>query len=162
MRTIFKNHRQVCEAWAKQEQPRGRAGNIEFRGDTIYSYGWWPMARIDGSVALIRDETYSMSTSKHQAYVRSALWQHGYTRFHVLDLILQYIVFPYRNHQTNIDHYQAKLRKLADQWHNAREYKQGYVNQYKAIADEARAYAEHYHVTDLLPPLFGLELARYF
>jgi hypothetical protein len=113
------------------------------------------MARIDGDVVLIRDEMYSISTSHHQAHVRRAAYYSNYTRFYVADVTTG-------NHQWNITYYKTKLRKLADQWHNAREYKKGIVNRYKALAGEAREYAEHYHVTDLLPPLFGLELARYF
>src|SRR5690606_23612232 len=55
----------------------GRAGNINFVGDSIYSYEWWEMARfieVKGeTIVLMRNWTYSSETSKHMRYVNGAL-----------------------------------------------------------------------------------------
>lgn len=78
MRKVFSNHTEVCHVWAARSQKEGRASRIFFEGDTIYSYGrHFPMAKFydvkDETVVLINDSTYSVSTSKHMCYVRSAL-----------------------------------------------------------------------------------------
>ena len=47
-----------------------------FEGDCIYSYGHhFMIARKYKEVVLFNEDTYSNSTSKHQAYVRGACWQ---------------------------------------------------------------------------------------
>lgn len=95
------NHEQICAAWvahnmgattvvvsAKHRSKSGettirvrseaKASRISYRGDTIYSFHWWPFARFvkndRGKSAIIyRDETCSSSTSKHQSELRRAL-----------------------------------------------------------------------------------------
>lgn len=151
MKTVFRNHSEVCQVWAKQNQQTGRAGNISFDEDTIYSYGWWPMAKfIEPNIVLFRDESYSISTSSHQHYVRSAI---SHCRvFNVISLT--------PNHKDNIKHYLAKIRETANRFWNARA---GYVKwhntDYFALATQTRDYAKHFNCENLLPPLFGLELS---
>lgn len=76
-RTVFDNP-MVAHIWAAQRQPHGRSsnGNISFSGSTLYSYAT-PIARLvrsaDGStVALLDRASYSVTTSRHQQYARSA------------------------------------------------------------------------------------------
>lgn len=78
MRTVFKNHGEVCHVWASRSQNHGRYGNINFEGDSIYSYGWWEMARLfitksGKKYVIMRNWTYSSSTGKHMSHVRGAL-----------------------------------------------------------------------------------------
>lgn len=59
-------------------KPEGRGSRISFKGPTISSYHWWPMARFErndsGEQAVIyRSARYSSSTSGHQSMVRAAL-----------------------------------------------------------------------------------------
>lgn len=151
MKTVFRNHSEVCRVWAKQNQHAGRAGNISFDWDTIYSYGWWPMAKfIESDIVLYRDMSYSPSTGQHQSHVRSVI-----SHCRVFDVIS---LTP--NHEDNIKHYLAKIRKTADGFWNARA---GYVKwhntDYFALAMQTRNYAKHFNCENLLPPLFGLELS---
>lgn len=67
---------EVAHLWAAQypEQEWARCSNLSYSGNTISSYGWWPMAVIqpDG-VVLVRNWTYSSSTSKHMSCMRQAI-----------------------------------------------------------------------------------------
>ena len=77
MRTVFKNRDEVAHVWASRTQEQGRAGNVNFIGDSIYSYRWWEMARfmeVKGeTIVLMRSWNYSSNTSKHMSSVRRAL-----------------------------------------------------------------------------------------
>ncbi len=71
---------QIAHVWAQQTQSEGTAkgGNVFFKGATIYSYGYhFPMAVIvniyDRRFTIINSDTYSSTTSTHQAYVRQAV-----------------------------------------------------------------------------------------
>ena len=77
MKKVFANHSEVAHVWAQQTQEEGSAGSITFSGDTIYSYGWWEMAKfVTPDVVLMRDWNYSNSTSKHMGHVRNAIPSH--------------------------------------------------------------------------------------
>jgi len=73
MKTVFSSHSEVAHVWASQSQETGSANNVSFRGTTIYSYGWWAMAKIANGVCFIRNWNYSASTSKHLSHVRRAV-----------------------------------------------------------------------------------------
>lgn len=81
MRTCFTNSADVAHLWAHQIQNEARysGGNFYFHGDTIYSYGsHFPCGKIvrnlKGDVAyVINSNTYSNTTSKHQALVFDAI-----------------------------------------------------------------------------------------
>jgi len=151
MRTVLRNNREAVHVWASQSQETGRAGNISFEGDSIYSYGHWIMARfIEPGVVLIRDDKYSVTTSSHQRLVRSAV-------SHCKTLEVANLDRPPK-HQENMQHLLAKTREAADKfwgalgwcgsWHEKR---------YKEVVKQAKDYAEYFKLA--LPPLFGLELS---
>jgi len=77
MKTVFSSHNEVAHIWASQSQSEGRAGNIFFEGDTVYSYGrHFPVARFApefGDIVLFTDRGYSNSTSKHKSIIRAAI-----------------------------------------------------------------------------------------
>jgi hypothetical protein len=77
MKTVFSNHNEVAHIWASQSQYEGRASNVFFEGETIYSYGrHFPVARFApefGNVVLFTDKGYSNSTAKHKSIIRSAI-----------------------------------------------------------------------------------------
>ncbi len=154
MRTVLRSHNEVCHVWASRTQENGGSGNINFRGNTIFSYGHWSMASFvdDSDIVLYRDDTYSISTSRHQCFVRRAI---SHCRvFKVASLNTQRT----KIHVENIAHYIWKLRELADSfWAGLRG--RGHFDRYIGIVKEAREYAEYFKCKDLLPPLFGLELS---
>jgi hypothetical protein len=69
------NHKQVIEHWINQDKTKAHGFNVYFEGKTIYSYGsHFPMATIlDNGIILVNSDSYSVSTSKHQSYVRYAI-----------------------------------------------------------------------------------------
>lgn len=76
MKTVF-DTRQCVHVWAQQTQPHGRAGNVRFEGDTLYSYRM-PIARIlpgvlnADSVALISSLAPTVTTKRHVSEARGA------------------------------------------------------------------------------------------
>lgn len=77
MRKVFKNRHEVAHVWASRSQEQGKAGNVNFIGDSIYSYRWWEMARfmeVKGeTIVLMRNWNYSSNTAKHMSSVHGAL-----------------------------------------------------------------------------------------
>jgi len=73
-KTVFSNHSEVAHIWAQQTQQTGRSGNVSFDGGKIMSYHWWTMANfVRPDLVLIRNWSYSNSTSKHMGHVRSSI-----------------------------------------------------------------------------------------
>ena len=74
MKKIFSNHSFVCHKFNEQSQNEGRAGNIFFDTDTIYSYGYHYVLGqfISPEIIVINDTGYSNTTSKHIGILRSA------------------------------------------------------------------------------------------
>lgn len=75
MRQVFSNHSEVAHVFAQRTQNSGRAGNIFFEGNTIYSYGYhFPVARfLDDDTVLFTLDSYSNSTAKHINIISGAL-----------------------------------------------------------------------------------------
>jgi hypothetical protein len=74
MRTVFKNHQEVCHKFNEQSQYEGRAGSIFFYDNIIYSYGrHYVMGHfITPEIIVINNTGYSNSTSKHIGILASA------------------------------------------------------------------------------------------
>lgn len=70
------NNSQVAHLWAHQQQDRATGSNFYFEGDKIYSYGsHFCAGKIFANIVLINSSGYSVTTSKHMGYVRSAVFQ---------------------------------------------------------------------------------------
>lgn len=74
MRYVLRHMDEVAHFWANKVQPMGKAGNVYFEGETIYSYGsHFPIAKhYQGGVAFT-SRSYSHSTSKHKSVTRRAI-----------------------------------------------------------------------------------------
>jgi hypothetical protein len=76
MRTVFSSNNEAAHIWASQSQASGRAGNVFFENDIIYSYGrHFPVAKFgdDGVTVLFTNRGYSNSTGKHKSLIRGAI-----------------------------------------------------------------------------------------
>lgn len=78
MKTTFSNNSEVCHIWANRIQKEGKANNIFFKDDVIYSYGnHFELAKFiefEGKPYLfVNTYSYSVSTAKHQNHVRRSL-----------------------------------------------------------------------------------------
>jgi len=66
MKKVFKNHSEVCHIFAQRTHSEGRAGNIFFEGDTIYSYGYhYQLAKFIDSE---KDETAILINDKYKQF----------------------------------------------------------------------------------------------
>jgi hypothetical protein len=74
MKTVFSSHSDVCHKFNEQSQHEGRAGNIFFYDNKIYSYGHhYVMGHfITPEIIVINNTGYSNSTSKHIGILTSA------------------------------------------------------------------------------------------
>lgn len=80
MKTVFSGASKLAHVWAAQSQPRGRAGNVYFDGETIYSYGpHYPIARFVEPDLVFWNDTSSTPTtnSRHRPKVWQALHGHA-------------------------------------------------------------------------------------
>jgi hypothetical protein len=80
MKTVFSNHSEVCHVWANNTDLNaiGRASNILFEGDKIYSYGRHfilgkKFVHEGREITFLNTKGYSNSTSKHQNHLRKAV-----------------------------------------------------------------------------------------
>lgn len=145
MRLVFRNHNEVCHVWASRSQQNGSAGNISFRGDTIYSYGWWPMARFYGDdVVFINNGTYSSSTSCHQGRVMAAI-PSDYRCVFVADLDL--------DHDKNLADFISSAQKTVEHFWASQTCAESIQRVYNNAVANARRYAAIFNLK--LPPLFG-------
>jgi len=119
MKTVFSSHNECAHIWASQSQYEGRAGNIFFEGDTVYSYGrHFPVARFApefGGIVLFTDRGYSNSTSKHKGIIRGAI-PSAYTVIYCDD--------PSRPASHNLDIWARRVDRLRGEF-AAKKNKQG-------------------------------------
>lgn len=75
MRNVLKSHDEVCHYWANRVQECGRAGNMFFQGDKIYSYGaHFCMARLLPNGTVVETtRSYGPTTNRHQRRVWNAV-----------------------------------------------------------------------------------------
>lgn len=74
MRINLKDRQQVAHYWANNVQSEGKAGNIFFKGEKIWSYGehFCIARRLPGGMFAITIRGYSPSTKQHISIVRKA------------------------------------------------------------------------------------------
>lgn len=130
--------RQLAHIWAQQTKQNGKGyGAIRFEGDTLYSYAE-PIARIiekhGARVALLRDRTFSVTTSKHQSYARSAVSH--LQSFSVPDLM--------PNSDSTRKNYESKIKQLALDAARARKNGEFLLERAEGLAHEANSCAKFF------------------
>lgn len=137
MRTVLRNHDEVCHVWAQQKQAAGRSGNIFFERESIYSYGrHFEMARfIDDETVFITSRGYSVSTAKHLSLVRGAV-RHKTV----------YTVPQFDYHPDNVRYFIEQAKASYDKAKRARTNVSWHINDAKAQVDQARRYMTQFKV----------------
>jgi hypothetical protein len=106
----------------------------------------------------MRDEKYSVSTSQHQTHV----WRAVHRKYKIFNVKYLGPFDSQLAHKGNVDHYVKKLRALADDFWRSRDFGSPRMkilfDIYHGKVEEAKEYCKRYQCSDLLPPLFGLEL----
>lgn len=147
MRKSFSSIQQCTHVWAQNTQAEGYAGNVSFNNGVIYSYRYWPMAAFvtndrGEEAVLIRDETYSNSTSRHQSYVWRSL--PSYVRKIVLYGDLSNTEREWRPNATMR---RMVLQKVADSLgkaKRARKYTQSHLNRAQQYVEAFNELCEFY------------------
>lgn len=144
MKTVFSSHSQLAHVWAQQTQPTGRAGNMLFDGDTIFSWGrHWAIARftdkVDGPdrVVLFSDNTRSTSTGQHHAIVRNALYGLPVTVIPVNDPLAD----STHQHKANLVQMRVRFNNALEKASRARVYRNSALEVARTIAANAERYA---------------------
>lgn len=97
MKRVFGSHAEVAHVWASESQSDGRANNVFFDGNKIYSYGRHYVAAVIhtkvNKLALVNEYRYSSSTGKHRHRIVNALQGR-----------MSYIYVPVPDASSNEDH----------------------------------------------------------
>lgn len=149
VKQVFDNA-QCAHVWASRSQEEGRTStnNMFFIGDTIYSYGrHFPMAmfyRMDNGQQVVfeNDDSYSVSTSRHQSYVRRALSGERYDIIQVDTNALKVLAESHRDyHKKAIEEYLTRrvnhIEILAKTLKRSRKY----AEQHLSAINQTRAQA---------------------
>ena len=114
----------------------GKSSNIFIDGDVIYSYGYhFPIAKRIGGTILFTNREYSVTTSQHKAYVRSA----------VSHLNIIYCDNPRGTHTENQEAYLKAIESVLPKWGKARK-PEIYANQIQWICREAKKYCDFFGI----------------
>lgn len=136
---------QVAHVWANQLQndARNSHGNFFFEGKTIYSYGrHFPIAVLTGEnnhYCLFTTRSYSVTTSKHIGYVRSAASHKE----------IIYCLNPdeaaRKNHEINTKQFFYEIDTIAKNLENARK-PEKYFNQIESVKDQLDKYCTFFKI----------------
>lgn len=137
MRTVLRNHDEVCHVWAQQTQSEGKAGNIFFAGKSIYSYGrHFEAARfVDSETVLINSDRYSVSTAQHLSLIRQAI-RHKQV----------FTVPTMTDHRANIVYLIEKARDHFDKAKRARKRAEWEMECGREVVADTRAYITKFQV----------------
>ncbi len=148
MKTVFSSHSEVAHVWAQQKQDEGRANNIFFEGDTIYSYGrHFPIARfVKPDVILFTTRSYSTSTSGHCSMVQSAIGR-GITILSVFNPCAT----CENQHIKNLDNIRVNMEELDEKRIRATTYGYRHIKESIARLNTFRAYVKLFRIKSKLP-----------
>ena len=154
MKTVI-NSQQVAHLWAHQSQSHAKGyGSTSFVGDTLYSYAAkiGRVMKVRGKlIALFVDTSWSVTTSKHQSYMRRAA--HHLQCFNIADIgdcPNNEANSKPPSHKKNLEHYKEKIDNLIARLPRAR-LKHNILSIVQQLILEAVAYCQ----------LFGLSAKRF-
>lgn len=161
MKTVFPN-RMVPHIWAQQNQPEGRGSNLFFDGPTIYSYGrHFPIASYVINPAgeravLFTSRRYSVTTSKHIAYVRGS-WDTSLPVFYVENASADYL--PYV-HAENMRVFRADVVQQTEKAYRAnKRYRADRIDATLRAVAKANEYAAFFQLAERIEaPSFSDEM----
>tara|TARA_Y100000296_G_scaffold63853_1_gene74474 strand:+ start:152 stop:1024 length:873 start_codon:yes stop_codon:yes gene_type:complete len=152
MKNVLKNHNEVAHFWANKVQPSGKACNMFFDSDIIYSYGYhFPMAKhINNNLILFTSKGYSISTSKHLGITRSAIP----SEIEVLTVPDIEVYNDRSNKDLHIDNIKYFINEIKENFgksHRARKYKSHYLGTGLSKINSMKRYLELFRIKSKLP-----------
>lgn len=160
MRKSFDTTDQVIHVWSSRSQEEGRAGNVSFDKDTLYSYQT-PIAHFmrrdltpdtlcqsrDNRICVLHStDTHSVSTTRHQNLAYRATSQ--YARFRVADLGIGggrgTRDYTKDMHQVNTLAYATDYTQFQKRAYGSSSNAQYHLERCESIRNEALAYAQFF------------------
>jgi hypothetical protein len=146
---------EITHLWANQSLKEARTPNhnFYFEGPEIYSYGSHYCAAkiINEDTITINCIIYSKTTSKHMAYIKSAIDE---TKYKNLLWVPRPNVEPKKchtfEHNINIDYYFDKIKELSQKLINARQRKSFYICEIERYKRQIIQYCETFKCKNLL------------
>lgn len=163
MKTRF-NNRELCHIWAQQTQEIGKGSSMFFEGNKIYSYGkHFEIARIVkpnngyGRVILFNSDSYSVTTSKHQTFVRQAI-DYNTSKVYIVPIIAD-MDAPYTlagNIPYFIEQIETNLKEAA----SSRKYKENCLSRAQKCINEMFEFAGEFGIqmTSEMTKYFGMNV----
>jgi hypothetical protein len=153
---------EIPHLWAHQSTryARNSTGNVSLHGEVLYSYAepigrMMPINKRTGArVALFRDRTWSVTTSKHQHHMRCAVPNETFTVPDIGAGSGGYVTAP--DHKANLKNYADKIIALAKTATRARSRRDWAINTLEAMVSEANRYKPKFTV----PSDTGLEALK--
>lgn len=149
-KTVFPSG-EIPHLWVhgRTEYARNSSDNVSTRDGKLFSYAAeigriiTVNKRIGKRVALLKDQTYSVTTSKHQSRMRQALHGNDIAVFHVdnLDISAEYPNASRSNHQQNLKGYADKIIAAAKTASRARSNREWRINALIVLVVGANGYA---------------------
>ena len=136
MKIKFSSNAECCHVWASRSQETGTANNVHFENDTIFSFGWWPMARFlpDKNIVLFRNWSYSSYTGRHLNLTRQAIPD-------FYEIIYVYNPGEHTAHE-NINDYVKNIKESFEKFQTAKKYKGRYQETEQRNRQELKRYCK--------------------
>ena len=154
MRKVLKNHSEVAHFWANKVQSEGKASNMFFESDIIYSYGYhFPIAKhIKKDVILFTSDNYSISTSQHKSIVRQSI-PHNKTVLTVPIISGRYSSgdLSIDHHEKNVEYLISEIKNNVGKSNRSRKYKEHYLNTVNSLITELKQYLKIFRIKSKLP-----------
>jgi hypothetical protein len=134
------NNRLVAQRFSERKT-KATGSNLYIKGDTIYSYGsHFPVARwhwVEGKpIVWFNSDKYSISTTRHQGYVRSELYSKGVKIINTPDCnpdrAIDYLIHECKNAISKATH--ARKQYMVDYW----------MTRHKSLLDQIDTYRHIY------------------
>tara|TARA_Y100000310_G_scaffold333826_1_gene412188 strand:- start:969 stop:1850 length:882 start_codon:yes stop_codon:yes gene_type:complete len=151
MRNVLKNNNETAHYWANNIQPSGKAYNLFFEDNIIYSYGYhFPIAKhINENIILFTSKDYSSSTGKHKSHVRNAI-PHDKKVFTVPNVNIYNDRSNIGLHTDNIKYYISEIKYNLNKSKSAWKYKTHYLKNVLKIQSELKEYLNLFKVKSKL------------
>lgn len=141
MKTVFKDAAECAHIFAQRTQDNGRAGNVFFEGNTIYSYGrHFPVATFhtnkkQETIVLFTTGTYSVTTSQHKSIIYGALSHYKIIEVEDVNEL---------RHNDNLESFKKRLGNTAKQIVTAHKHSESYLTAYNKLVSDANDYCKFF------------------
>ncbi len=146
MRTVLSNHSEVAHTWAHKQQAYGESGNIFFKNNVIYSYGYhFPVACHVKDHVLFTLRDYSVSTSKHKGIIHQAIPHRNIIYCKDVE-VLDYKGKARRTkHKKNIEHWVHNIQEQTKKLGRARK-PEIYIREIGSLQLQMQRYIDFFRV----------------